>query len=67
MECDSEEHAAGTNNPTKGRVLRVANVRKDFTCDRIFWISTDVLQDAQVMLELDNTQRSAEQELKKKW
>ena len=29
--------------------------------------STDVLQDAQVVLELGSTQRSAEQELNKKW
>ena len=46
---------------------RVANVRKDCTCDRTFWLSTDVLQDAQVVLDLDNIQMSAEQELNKKW
>ena len=46
---------------------QAANVREGFTCDRTFWISTDVLQDAQVVLELGSTQRSAEQELNKKW
>ena len=29
--------------------------------------STDVLQDAQVVLEMSSTQRSAKQELNKKW
>ena len=46
---------------------RAANVRKDCTCDITFWISRDVLQDAQVVLELDSTLSSAEQELNKKW
>ena len=47
---------------------QAANVRKGCTCDKTFWISTDVLQDAQAVLELGSTQRSAEQELdKKRW
>ena len=35
--------------------------------NRTFWTSTDVLQDAQVVLATGSTQRSAEQELNKKW
>ena len=46
---------------------QVVDVRKECTCDRTFWTSTDVLQDAQVVLESGSTQRSAEQELNKKW
>ena len=46
---------------------QAANVRKGCTCDRTFWIGADVLQDAQVVLALGSTQRSAEQELNKKW
>ena len=44
-----------------------ADVRKDRTCDRTCLTSTNVLQDAQVVLEMGSTQRSAEQELNKKW
>ena len=44
----------------------VADVRKECTYDRVFWTSTDVLQDAQVVLEMGSTQRSAELELNKK-
>ena len=44
---------------------RVANVRKGCTCDRRFWISTDALQDAQVVLELGSTTEECE-ELNKK-
>ena len=33
-----------------------ANVRKGCVCDRTFWISTNVLLDAQVVLGLDNTE-----------
>ena len=51
----------------KGMSWRVADVSKGCSCDRTFWMSTDVLLDAQVVLELDNTQRIAEQELSKKW
>ena len=40
---------------------------KGCPCDRTFWMCTNMLQDAQVVLELDNTQRSAEQDLDKKW
>ena len=40
---------------------KAADVRKECTCDRAFWTSTDVLQDAQVVLESGSTQRSAEQ------
>ena len=46
---------------------KAADVRKECTCDRTFWTLTDVLQDAQVVLEMGSTQRSAGQELKKKW
>ena len=35
---------------------QVVDVRKVCTHDRTFWISTDVLQDAQFVLDLDNTQ-----------
>ena len=66
-ECDSKEHAAGTNNPTQGMSWQAANVRKGCTWDRTFWISSDVLQDAQAALDLGSTQRSAEQEVNKKW
>ena len=41
----------------------MADVRKGCTFDRTFSRSTDVPQDGQAALELDNTQRSAEQEL----
>ena len=45
---------------------QVVDVRKGCSCDRTVWISTDVLQNFQVVLALDNTQRIAEQELNKK-
>ena len=45
---------------------KAADVRKEGTCDRTFWTSTDILQDAQVVLELGSTQRNAELELNKK-
>ena len=45
---------------------QAADVRKECSCDRTFWTSTDVLQDAQVVLESGSTHRSAEQELNKK-
>ena len=38
------------------RANLTADVRKGCTCDRTFWTSTDVLQDAQVVLGLDNTE-----------
>ena len=46
---------------------KAADERKECTRDRTFWTSTDVLQDAQVVFEMGSTQRSAEQELNKKW
>ena len=42
------------------------DVRKGCTYDRAFWISTDVRQDAQVVVELDHTRRIAEQQWSKK-
>ena len=42
---------------------KTADVRKECTCDRTFWTSTDVLQDAQVVLESGSTQRSAERRI----
>ena len=45
----------------------VADVQKECFCDRTFWTSTDLLQDAQVVLEMGSTQRNAERELNKKW
>ena len=45
----------------------MADDRKGCICDRAFWISTDVRQDAQAVLELDHTQKIAEQELNKKY
>ena len=44
---------------------KAADVRKECTCDRTFWTSTDVLQEAQVVMGMGSTQRSAEQELNK--
>ena len=41
--------------------LQVLNLCVGSACDRSFWISTDVLQDAQALLELSSTWRSAEQ------
>ena len=41
--------------------------RVDSVFSTTFWTSTDVLQDAQVVLGKGSTQRSAEQELDKKW
>ena len=35
---------------------KAANVRKVCTCDRTFWTSTDVLQDAQVVVDMGSTQ-----------
>ena len=35
MECDSKEHAAETNNPTKRMSWKAADVRKECTCDNI--------------------------------
>ena len=35
---------------------KAADVRKECTCDRIFWTNTDVLQGAQVVLESGSTQ-----------
>ena len=46
---------------------KAADVRKECTCDRTFWTSADVLQETLVVLEIGSTQRSAEQELNKKW
>ena len=43
--------------PTKRMSWTVADVQKECICDRTFWTSTDALQDAQVVLELDSTQR----------
>ena len=53
VECNSKEHAADTNNPTKG--WTVADVQKWCIC-ATFWTSTDALQGAQVVLELGSTQ-----------
>ena len=62
VECDSKEHAAQSNNPTKGQTCE-----KSVLATEYFWSSTDVLQGAQVVLEMGSTQRGAEQELNKKW
>ena len=51
----------------KGELESGRRAKRVYTCDRTFWTSTDVLKDAQVVLEMGNTQRSAEQELNKKW
>ena len=60
--------AHSRNQQSNKRMSRkAADVRKECICDGIFWTSTDVLQDAQVVLELVSTQRSAEQESNKKW
>ena len=53
--------------PSKRMSWQMADVHKGCTSDSTFWTSTDVLQDAQVALEVDSTRRIAEQELSKKW
>ena len=62
------QQRARRRDPRSNKRMRwpVADVRKNCTYDRTFQTSTDVPQDAQVVLELDNTQRSAEQELNMK-
>ena len=52
-----QQGARSRDQQCSQRILwQMANVRKGCTCDRTFWISTDELQDAQVVVELDNTQ-----------
>ena len=63
-----QQGARSRNQQSNKRVSwKAADVQKECACDRIFWTSTDALQEAQVVLELGSTQRSAEQELNKKW
>ena len=46
VECDSKEHAAETSNQSNKRMnWKATDVRKECSCDRTFWTSTDVLQD----------------------
>ena len=63
-----QQGARSRNQQSNRRVSwKAADVRKECTCDRTFWTSMDVLQDAQVVWEMGSTKRSAEQELNKKW
>ena len=43
---------ATARSTQQGSSWQAADVRKGCTCDRTFWISTDVVQDAQAVLEL---------------
>ena len=62
-----QQRARRSNQRSNKRMTwQVVDVRKSCSCDRTVWISTDVLQNFQVVLALDNTQRIAEQELNKK-
>ena len=61
MECDSKEHALGTNSP-KDELASGKRAKRLYSRPNI-WTNTDVLWDAQVVSELDNTERSAEQEM----
>ena len=62
-----QQGARSRNRQSNKRMSwKAADVRKEWSCDRTFWIGTDVLQDAKVVLEM-GTQMRAEQELNKKW
>ena len=56
-----QQGARSRNQQSNKRMSwKAADVRKECTCDRTCWTSTDVLQDAHVVLALGSTQRSAE-------
>ena len=65
--CDSKEHAAETQQSNKRMSWKAADLRKECTCDRTFKTRTDVLQDAQVMLESGSTQTAEQESNKKRW